>query len=120
MFKFNPSISHVDQDIFGLNIAARTTALGEKVAKDIEARKPHLSPTSTSIIIDLRVSDGRFEGFVEVRANVVMAIEQAFRGRIWATNTIEIDFRETTKWIPVVENDKCSMRYVKLEFKVDK
>lgn len=120
MFQFDPSISHVDPAVFSLNIAARTTALGEKTAKEIEDKKKILSPTLTNLVVDLGVSDGKFEGFIEVRANVIVALEHAFRGRIWATKDLETDFREVTKWVPVVENDKCSMRFVKLEFKVDK
>jgi len=106
MFKFDPSIARIEPSESDYHIAANTSALGEKVAKEIEDKKKKLTPKSTAVFIDL----GRFE-FDKVKQNVISGLEAVFRGRIWASNFAG------TEWIPVAENDECSARYVKLEFK---
>lgn len=106
MFKFDPSIAHIDPSSSDYHIASQTSILGEKVAKEIEDKKKKLNPDSTAIVIDI----GQFE-FDKARENVISGLEVSFRGRIWASDFNGIG------WKPVAENDKCSARYVKLEFK---
>lgn len=119
MFNFDPSISHVDSALLGIDIKLRTAALGEKVAKEIEECKKTLDD-SRCIILDLERLGATREtkGYDIVRANVIAGLEKAFRGRI-QLNTAErgLDV-EYSKWVDVSEGNIKTGRFVQLEFKV--
>ena len=119
MFNFDPSISHVDSALLGIDIPSRTTAFGEKVAKVIEERKKTLGE-SRCIILDLeKLGEAeRTGGYDIVRANIIAGLEQAFRGRIQLNTAKKDNEWEYNKWFNISEGDGKTGRFVRLEFKV--
>ncbi len=116
-FKFDADIGTIvvkkNEEEYG--VVERTTRVGTDIADMIKEEKKN---DPDSLIIDFnKYNDGK-KYWSAVVVNVIAALEEAFRGRITATNYIDPDWlREAAPvWTGVKQGDGCSDRYVKIVF----